>query len=77
MSDYKHTLNLPKTSFSMKANLANQEPKRLASWTQNKIYKKLERILQVEINSYYMTVLLTPMATSMLVMQSIKFSKTL
>lgn len=41
MSDYKHTLNLPKTSFSMKANLANQEPKRLANWTQNKIYEKI------------------------------------
>ena len=32
MTDYKNTLNLPKTEFPMKANLAEQEPKRLKHW---------------------------------------------
>ena len=30
--DYKHTLNLPKTDFPMKANLAQSEPRMLAWW---------------------------------------------
>ena len=32
MSDYKKTLNLPKTKFPMKANLVQQEPQRLKHW---------------------------------------------
>lgn len=32
MSDYKKTLNLPQTSFPMKANLAMREPEMLAYW---------------------------------------------
>lgn len=32
MSDYKHTLNLPKTSFAMKANLAKREPETIKFW---------------------------------------------
>ena len=32
MSDYKKTLNLPKTSFPMKANLAQREPEMLRHW---------------------------------------------
>ena len=35
MTDYKNTLNLPKTEFPMKANLAEQEPKRLQKWEEN------------------------------------------
>ena len=35
MTDYKNTLNLPKTEFPMKANLAEQEPKRLKHWEDN------------------------------------------
>ncbi len=30
--DYKHTLNLPRTDFPMKADLARREPERLAVW---------------------------------------------
>lgn len=37
--DYKFTLNLPKTKFSMKANLSNNENKILQIWTNTKIYK--------------------------------------
>ncbi|KXO41827.1 isoleucine--tRNA ligase [Francisella tularensis] len=41
MSDYKDTLNLPKTSFSMKGNLANKEPMILNKWEKQDIYKKI------------------------------------
>jgi len=39
--DYKATLNLPKTSFPMKANLPQTEPQMLAWWEQIGIYKRL------------------------------------
>ena len=38
-SDYKKTLNLPQTSFSMKANLPLNEPKRLEQWNAIDLYK--------------------------------------
>ena len=41
MSDYKNTLNLPKTKFSMRANLTKNEPKMLEFWEQNKAYQKM------------------------------------
>lgn len=41
MTDYKQTLNLPQTSFPMKGNLANREPARLKSWTDNNLYQKI------------------------------------
>ena len=44
MSDYKHTLNLPTTTFSMKANLAQQEPKILAHWQEINIYQKIRQL---------------------------------
>lgn len=39
--DYKHTLNLPKTDFAMKAELPKREPERLAQWEQEKVYQKI------------------------------------
>ena len=39
--DYKHTLNLPRTEFPMKGNLAQQEPKRLDRWCELDVYGKL------------------------------------
>ena len=33
---YKNTLNLPKTEFSMKANLAQKEPRLQEFWDQEK-----------------------------------------
>ena len=36
MSDYKKTLNLPKTAFPMKANLAQREPQQLKQWEETK-----------------------------------------
>ncbi|MEE3928426.1 isoleucine--tRNA ligase [Mycoplasmopsis ciconiae] len=39
--DYKKTLNMPKTSFEMKANLVVKEPKYLKLWKENQIYNKV------------------------------------
>ncbi len=39
--DLKSTLNLPKTAFSMKANLPQNEPKMLARWEQMAIYERI------------------------------------
>ncbi|WP_064579627.1 isoleucine--tRNA ligase [Streptobacillus moniliformis] len=38
--DYASTLNLPKTSFKMKANLSQKEPLTIRDWEKNKIYEK-------------------------------------
>ncbi len=38
---YKETLNLPKTKFAMKANLAQREPGMLKQWEDSGIYQKL------------------------------------
>src|SRR5688572_25872656 len=39
--DLKATLNLPKTAFPMKANLPQEEPRRLAEWRKNDVYGQL------------------------------------
>jgi isoleucyl-tRNA synthetase len=39
--DLKQTLNLPKTAFSMKANLPQNEPKMLERWEQAKLYHRI------------------------------------
>lgn len=38
--DYRATLNLPKTDFPMKANLAQREPEAIKNWESKKIYDK-------------------------------------
>ncbi len=43
MSEYKNTLNLPKTGFPMKANLANREPNMLKEWTDKDLYGKIRQ----------------------------------
>ncbi|MBA1432602.1 MAG: isoleucine--tRNA ligase [Epsilonproteobacteria bacterium] len=40
--DYKETLLLPTTSFAMRGNLINNEPKRYAAWDKKKIYHKMK-----------------------------------
>ncbi len=40
-ANYKETMNLPRTDFSMKANLAQNEPKRLEQWEAADIYHKV------------------------------------
>jgi isoleucyl-tRNA synthetase len=39
--DYKNSLNLPKTDFPMKANLAQREPEMLARWESMRIYDRI------------------------------------
>ena len=41
MSDYKDTLNLPRTDFPMRANLPHREKERLASWQENRLYESV------------------------------------
>jgi len=40
-TDLKSTINLPKTTFSMKANLPQNEPKMLARWEQERLYDRI------------------------------------
>ncbi len=39
--NYRDTLNLPKTDFSMKANLAQREPVWLHDWSEKKVYQSI------------------------------------
>src|SRR6201994_3703478 len=41
--DLKQTLNLPRTTFSMKANLPQAEPKLLARWKEEDLYAQIRR----------------------------------
>ena len=41
MSEYKSTLNLPKTGFAMKANLSQKEPAMLKQWQTQDIYQQI------------------------------------
>ena len=40
-TELKATINLPKTDFSMKANLPQNEPKMLARWEQMRLYERI------------------------------------
>ena len=42
-TDYKATLNLPKTGFPMRANLAQREPGILKEWHEQNIYKQIRQ----------------------------------
>ena len=41
--DFKDTLLLPTTSFAMRGNLINNEPKKYSSWYEKKIYEKMKK----------------------------------
>ena len=41
--DLKKTVNLPKTGFAQKANLAQNEPARLKKWAQLKLYELIRQ----------------------------------
>ncbi len=43
MTNYKDTLNLPKTAFPMKANLAQREPEMLKHWQENDLYGQIRQ----------------------------------
>jgi isoleucyl-tRNA synthetase len=40
--DYKDTINLPKTAFKMKANLANREPGMVQAWEEAGLYHRIQ-----------------------------------
>jgi isoleucyl-tRNA synthetase len=40
--NYKDTLNLPRTDFPMKANLAAREPEILKSWEESRLYERIQ-----------------------------------
>ena len=42
-TDYKDTLNLPRTDFAMKADLVAREPQRLAKWQAEDLYGQIQR----------------------------------
>ena len=44
--NYKDTLNLPRTDFPMKANLAGREPEILQAWTQTRLYAQIQKACQ-------------------------------
>ncbi len=44
MTDYKNTLNLPKTDFPMRANLAKREPGMIADWEARDVYGKIRAV---------------------------------
>ncbi|MDP6166191.1 MAG: isoleucine--tRNA ligase [Gammaproteobacteria bacterium] len=46
MSDHKATLNLPRTEFPMRGNLAQREPVMLKRWQEMDLYKKLREVGQ-------------------------------
>src|SRR6187401_1583538 len=41
--NYKDTLNLPRTDFPMKANLATREPERLKAWQETRLYDQIQK----------------------------------
>src|SRR6266550_714495 len=41
--NYKETLNLPRTEFPMKANLAAREPEMLRTWEENDLYQQIQK----------------------------------
>ena len=41
-SAYKDTLNLPQTAFPMEAKLVQNEPKRLQTWREGRLYEKIQ-----------------------------------
>jgi isoleucyl-tRNA synthetase len=43
VTDYKETLNLPKTTFPMKGNLAQREPEMLKRWEESGLYQQIRK----------------------------------
>src|SRR5207247_9386770 len=41
--NYKETLNLPRTEFPMKANLAAREPEMLRAWEETRLYHQIQK----------------------------------
>ncbi|MDH5660670.1 MAG: class I tRNA ligase family protein, partial [Gammaproteobacteria bacterium] len=54
MADYKDTLNLPKTDFPMKGNLAQREPGFLKDWYEMDLYGKIRALCKEENRPSFM-----------------------
>ncbi len=54
MSDYKNTLNLPETTFAMKANLTQREPQTLQYWEDSFAYKAMIEAAAAKGKGVYM-----------------------
>ena len=67
MTDYSKTINLPKTNFSMKANLSENENKWIQFWKDKKVYENLKKQNAKSLKSlFYTMVLLTRTETCIL-----------
>ena len=62
--DLKKTVNLPKTDFSQKANLAQNEPARLEKWGKLDLYRLIRRTRKAARSSFSTTARLTRTPTS-------------
>ena len=71
----KANINLPKTAFSMKANLPNKEPDLVDYWDQIELYKNLRAKRKQKENLFYTKAHLTLMAIYTWVRLLIKFLK--
>jgi isoleucyl-tRNA synthetase len=58
----KSQINLPKTAFSMKANLPTREPEILKLWQNIKLYDELRKSREEKKNLFFMMVLHMQMA---------------
>ena len=58
----KSQINLPKTAFSMKANLPTREPEILKLWQKINLYDELRKSRKGEENLFFMMVLPMRMA---------------
>ena len=56
-------INLPKTAFSMKANLPVREPEILEYWKKINLYQELRALVRVKKNLFFMMALHMQMAT--------------
>ena len=74
--NYKDTLNLPRTEFPMKANLAAREPEMLRTWEEKRLYQADSEIARKAENSLFcMTARRLPTATSTWAPRSTKSSR--
>ena len=60
----KENLHLPKTAFSMKANLSQKEPEILKKWEQNKIFEKIRKNSKEKEKFYFVPIFLKSQALS-------------
>ena len=68
MNQFSDTIFLPKTSFSMRANLSDNEQRWLDYWVEITLYQRIKNKKKKKINLYFMMGHLMLMATFILVM---------